>query len=198
MEQSPTGTATGDAAAKPTWLVRRMRMLQLRRARGHAPLRRGEPIPRQPGRSLVFAVNRVVVPSRYTHSRPKARTHGSTALARLLGTVACAGNRATAPLAQSADSPSAVSAARLLRRGAKARSLGALTRTARNGHGLPHPIALVGSASAARGRTRSWRTYLPHCHARRIACLCSERPLAPRRHRRLLLCLPLWPPRHWP
>jgi hypothetical protein len=36
MEQSPTGTATGNAAAKPTRLVRRMRMLRLRRARGHA------------------------------------------------------------------------------------------------------------------------------------------------------------------
>ena len=34
--KSPTGTATGNAAAKPTRLVRRMRMLRLRRARGHA------------------------------------------------------------------------------------------------------------------------------------------------------------------
>ena len=39
MEQSPTGTATGNAAAKPTRLVRRMRMLRLRRARGHATCR---------------------------------------------------------------------------------------------------------------------------------------------------------------
>jgi hypothetical protein len=108
MEQSPTRTATSNAAAKPTWLVRRMRMLRLRRARGHAtvslptregPLRRGEPIARQPGRGLVVAVNLVVVPSRYTYSRPKAPTHGSTALVCFLGTVACAGNGAAAPIA---------------------------------------------------------------------------------------------------
>jgi hypothetical protein len=39
MEQSPTGTATGNAAAKPTRLVRRMRMLRLRRARRNATCR---------------------------------------------------------------------------------------------------------------------------------------------------------------
>ena len=57
-----------------------MRMLRLRRARGHAtvslptqegPLRRGELIARQPGRGLVVAVNLVVVPSGYTYRRPK-------------------------------------------------------------------------------------------------------------------------------
>ena len=35
------------------------------------PLRRGEPIARQPGRGLVVAVNLVVVPSGYTYRRPK-------------------------------------------------------------------------------------------------------------------------------
>jgi hypothetical protein len=54
-------------------------------------------------------------------------------------------------------------------------------------------ISSLLAAERARGPT-----YLLHCHARRIAWLCSEGALAPRLHRRLLLRLPLWPPRRWP
>ncbi len=89
MEQSPTGTAAGNAAASPRGtcgecafcgfveLVATPRVATLPTREG--PVRRGEPITRQPGRGLVIAVTLSGV-----HRRPKARTHCSIALPRLV------------------------------------------------------------------------------------------------------------------
>ncbi len=176
MEQSPTGTATGDAAAKPTRPVRRMRMLRLRRARGHAtcrylptregPLRRGEPIPRQPGRGLVVAVTLVVVPRGYTYSRPKPPRSHSLAWNRRL-------SRQRERLRPSPIGRFSVSRLRPPSPAQKGRSpqpqRSDSHRSKRPQSRLPHPIALVVRlATPARGRTRSW--HLPATLRRSSYC----------------------------